>query len=158
MIYKECSSTAQEKLMTSKFRKTLSKNDTGVTGSHQAGMAIPKSNTDFLKFLGNLDPKEENPSRAIHCMDEYGDMLDLRFVYYNKKLHGNGTRNEYRLTKTTGYFRRSDAEPGDEVELSKNDEDDFYRIKIIKEDKPVPEEPNSRKPNAVVLRGWREVY
>ncbi|WP_449396773.1 EcoRII N-terminal effector-binding domain-containing protein [Devosia riboflavina] len=104
------------------FRKKLSANDVGQTGAHQGGLLIPKGEKDLLAMLPSLDRSVKNPDAWIDCADESGHVLKLRFVYYNNKLHDpGGTRNEYRITHLTGWFRDVGAREGDELEISRTD-------------------------------------
>lgn len=112
------------------FNKILSANDVGSTGGHQAGVLIPKSE-ELLAFLPNLDPSVKNPDAWIECEDEDGILHKFRFVYYNNKLHDkDGTRNEYRITHMTKYFREAGASEGDSFEISK-DKGRYYRIRVL---------------------------
>lgn len=99
------------------IEKVLSDNDLGITGSHQAGMLIPKK-PEFLNFFPAIDIDSINPRTYIYFTDEFGQQWKLNFIYYNNKLRG-GTRNEYRLTGMTAYFRYKSLEPGDVVILKK---------------------------------------
>jgi hypothetical protein len=111
-------------------RKSLSANDLGRTGSHQAGILVPKVR-EMLSFFPHLDSTRKNP-RAKIFVREAGDgaRRDFNFIYYNNKLFG-GTRNEYRLTGMTAYLRESGAEVGDEVAISK-DADGSYVIDVVR--------------------------
>ena len=92
--------------------KKLSANDIGKTGSHQAGIHIPKEEI-LLSFFPYLDPEDYNPSVEIHVIcEELEEMYLLRFVYYNGK-----TRNEYRLTRMTQLLRELDAAEGDSLKM-----------------------------------------
>ncbi|WP_420133242.1 type II restriction endonuclease [Rhodopseudomonas sp.] len=80
------------------FVKRLSANDTLANDAHQAGPYIPR---DFLfRILPSLNrPEVENPDcRFDLYIDSHLDHREVRAVWYNKKLHGSGTRNETRLT------------------------------------------------------------
>ena len=117
------------------FQKVLSANDTGETGSHQAGIAIPKKNSELLEFLGPLDSAVKNPRKKLSCTDETGQIQELQFIHYNNKLHDpNGTRNEYRLTHLTNFLRMRGAESGDIFEISRSEIDQIFVIKLIKSD------------------------
>ncbi|PRY75305.1 restriction endonuclease EcoRII [Yoonia maritima] len=142
-------------MMLQAYRKILSANDTGQTKSHQAGMLIPKGDSEFRAFLGELDSKTKNPRKTILCRDENGDELELQYIHYNNKLHDErGTRNEYRLTCLTAYLRRSGALAGDEIEISKNEINNFYYIKFL----PKHKEDQNSQPTRIVLKGWRRVH
>ena len=49
--------------------KILSKNDVGDSGSHQAGICLPKKG-EFLTFFPELDVKQKNPGVLITFIDE----------------------------------------------------------------------------------------
>ena len=137
------------------YRKILSANDTGQTKSHQAGMLIPKGDNEFRAFLGKLDSTIKNPRKTIVCRDENGEDLELQYIHYNNKLHDeNGTRNEFRLTCLTAYLRRSGALAGDEIEISRDDTDNFFYIKFL----PNRAEDQDAEPTRIVLKGWRRVH
>jgi hypothetical protein len=106
---------------TAQISKTLSANDVGETGGHQAGILVPRDRK-ILSFFPLLDPKEKNP--RVTLVFREGDGItrwDFNFIYYNNKFFG-GTRNEYRLTCMTKYLRARNAVVGDVVCMSKNPE------------------------------------
>jgi hypothetical protein len=115
--------------------KSLSANDTGLTGGHQAGILIPNE-PGLLDFFPRLDPAERNPRAHLTFVDEEGKPWELAFIYYNNGLYG-GTRNEYRLTRLTRFIREAGLEPGDEMRLSRTD-DDRWRISYIRKATPAP--------------------
>jgi len=96
--------------------KVLSKNDTGETGGHQAGILVPKEK-EILSFFPGLAPSEYNPRCHLMFLDKSGSFWEFAFIYYNNALFG-GTRNEYRLTRMTKYIRQAGLVVGDEVILS----------------------------------------
>ena len=73
------------------IEKTLSRNDTGETGSHQAGIAIPKKK-GILSFFPDLDNKIKNPRILLNFTDSSGKLWEFSFIYYNNK-YFDGTRN-----------------------------------------------------------------
>lgn len=104
-----------------RISKTLSPNDIGETGGHQAGILVPKS-PEILGFFPRLDPCERNPRvHLVFCEDDGLTRWEFAFIYYNNALHG-GTRNEYRLTRMTRYLRNKNAGVGDEVVLTRDAE------------------------------------
>lgn len=131
-------------------RKALSANDLGKTGSHQAGILVPKVK-EMLAFFPRLDPKVKNP-RATIVLREAGDgaRREFNFIYYNGKLFG-GTRNEYRLTCMTAYLRESGAAIGDEIVISM-DEGASYLIDVVRSNAQ-----NSRLDEDVIVLsgGWK---
>lgn len=141
------------------FSKVLSANDVGATGGHQAGILIPKSEAALLSFLPSLDSSVKNPDAWIDCKDETGQVRRFRFVYYNNKFHDpNGTRNEYRITYMTGYFREMRARENDIFEISRADGDLEYTIRIVR---PVSESLGLKNDEVVRIKitsGWRQIH
>lgn len=116
-------------MTTATFSKILSANDVGATGGHQGGILVPKTEAELLSFFPALDSAVKNPDAWIVCEDEDRNRWIFRFVYYNNKLHDqNGTRNEYRITYMTKYFRQLCAREGDALEISKDAESEIYVI------------------------------
>ncbi len=141
------------------FIKILSANDLGMTGGHQAGILVPKGDGELLAFLPALDAALLNPSEWIECVTPDGTLLQLRYVYYNNRLHQpDGTRNEYRLTHLTMFLRASGARVGDGFEISKNEGVRRYRIRVVEQGGP--QSPlDEDGPVRIKLRaGWRRVH
>lgn len=97
--------------MTRFVEKVLTANDTGETGSHQAGILIPKDPV-MLNFFPALDAKADNPREELQVMDFSGKKWVFNFIYYNNKLRG-GTRSEYRLTCMTTFLKQINAKPSE---------------------------------------------
>lgn len=112
-----------------KIEKKLSENDLGRTGSHQAGILVPKQK-EILNFFPALNPKEQNPRRIIAFEDSSGRAWKFNYIYYNNRFFG-GTRNEYRLTGMTKYLKESLLDPGDYVVLTKEDNKYFISNKKL---------------------------
>ena len=137
------------------FTKPLTANDTGESGGHQAGIHIPKTDQELLAFLPELDPNLKNPDAWITCTDEAGQKWTFRYVYYNNKLHDEeGTRNEYRITHMTKYFRAVGGQEGDELHISGGTDRSEYEIRVIK----AKEQEESFQIGRIKLKGWRRVY
>jgi hypothetical protein len=102
-------------MATNAIEKTLSKNDTGETGGHQAGILVPKE-PDILGFFPQLEAKFKNPRVPLDLIDDTGREWTFMFIYYNNKFFG-GTRNEYRVTGMTAYLREFNLKAGDKVIL-----------------------------------------
>lgn len=106
---------------TTQITKTLSANDVGETGAHQAGILVPKER-DILSFFPSLNPKEKNPRVTLAFWEDDGiTRWNFNFIYYNNRFFG-GTRNEFRLTCMTKYLRARNAGVGDLVVLWKGPE------------------------------------
>ena len=74
------------------FCKFLSANDTGLTGGHQAGIYISKPAAPIL--FDELGAKGETKEKLVKIRWMDGNETNSRFIYY-----GQGTRDEYRITK-----------------------------------------------------------
>lgn len=115
---------------TNAIEKMLSRNDTGETGGHQAGILIPKK-PEILSFFPGLNNEEKNPRFLITFHDHMGEQWSFSFIYYNNKFFG-GTRNEYRLTGMTRYMNAYNLKSGDTLTLSR-DVNGFYSVKYKKD-------------------------
>ena len=109
------------------IEKTLSPNDIGKTGGHQAGILIPKRK-EILNFFPSLDEEAENPRVIIRFEDDLCQTWKFNYIYYNNRLRG-GTRNEYRLTGMTAFLRSACANIGDILVFEKIEEDFYIHIK-----------------------------
>jgi len=93
-------------LMTEDYliEKILTRNDVGETGSHQAGITIPKS---LIPYFPRLDPNQNNPDTYIEVEAPNETKHLWRYIYYNNKLHSStGTRNEFRITRLASFLRQ----------------------------------------------------
>lgn len=97
--------------------KILSKNDVGETGSHMAGILIPKQPT-ILEFFPPLELNALNPRVEVVFIDSSGETWTFNFLHYNNRFYG-GTRNEYRLTGMTKYIKSYSLTEGDEIIFKK---------------------------------------
>lgn len=147
-------------MSTQTFIKTLSANDVGTTGGHMGGILVPRGDGQLLAFLPPLNPGVLNPDAWINCVTPDGEVLHLRFVYYNNKLHApTGTRNEYRITYLTKFLRDAGAKEGDTFEISKDDDVETYRIRVISREAATPELADDDGPVRIRLTtGWRRVH
>lgn len=140
---------------TRKIKKTLSQNDVGETGGHQAGMLIPKK-SDILDFFPALDSDAKNPRTKLLFSDDSGGKWEFAFIHYNNKLFG-GTRDEYRLTGMTKYFKSNALKAGDSIILSKDSAYD-YAITHLRDEADDPKESGSNdgegKKRLVVSMQW----
>ncbi len=97
------------------IEKVLSANDTGETGGHQAGILVPKD-PKILAFFPELDKSIKNPRAVLDLHDDTGCEWVFRFIYYNNSRFG-GTRDEFRLTGMTAFFREFNLKAGDVIVL-----------------------------------------
>lgn len=102
--------------------KVLSPNDLGHTGSHQAGILIPKD-AQILSFFPRLDVDKPNPDCDVVM---FVPKLDIhwpaRYIFYNSRDQGTGTRSEYRLTRLTGLLRDLRADVGDSLVFTRHND------------------------------------
>jgi len=105
--------------------KHLSRNDTGETGGHQAGILVPRD-AHILAFFPPLGRDRKNPRHKLVFRDPLGGRWEFSFIYYNNKYFG-GTRDEYRLTCMTPFMRAHNLHAGDTLTLSR-DGDNRYHI------------------------------
>jgi hypothetical protein len=110
--------------MTFKIIKKLSRNDIGDTGGHQAGILVPKEN-HILEFFPKLDSSQKNPRTTIIVREKSDNTRwEFNYIYYNNKFF-DGTRNEYRLTCMTKFFRSIGAKFEDELIFEKDENASF---------------------------------
>ena len=136
-----------------KIFKKLSPTDTGENGCHQAGILIQKEDR-ILNFFPSLDKKIKNPRKSINFKDDSGKVWNFNFIYYNSKFF-SGTRNEYRLTGTTGYMKQNNLKSGNTIFLTRKS-DGLYFISC----KKIIEPSENLKEDSKVLKcgnKWRVV-
>lgn len=139
------------------YEKPLTANDTGETGGHQAGIHIPKSQSDLLALLPYLDPMQKNPDAWLEMTDDTGAVWRFRYIYYNNRLHDQGgTRDEYRITHMTKFFRAMGAKEGDVLVLTGSPGRNGYSVSVRSERGASSE--LSGATNRIRLKGWRRVH
>ena len=131
------------------IEKTLSANDTSESGTHQAGILIPKTG-GALAFFPELDNTVKNPRAVIDVIDDGGKEWSFQFIYYNGRTLGVGTRNEYRLTGMTGFLRQFALKAGDKVTFTRVAERDI-RISYKRAESNVTPQGRLR----LGVSGWR---
>ena len=128
--------------------KVLSKNDTGESKGHQAGFYIPRN---FVYFFPRLDETVLNPRREIIFKDENLREWVFNYIYYNNSFF-KGTRNERRLTHTTGYIKYYKLKNNDVIYLS--NESDMYSIRHEK----IQSESVENKTKKIILKNkWKVI-
>jgi Restriction endonuclease EcoRII, N-terminal len=137
--------------------KVLTDNDIGITGSHQAGITVPRKDGELLGFFPELDLSKFNPEAWIYCIDPSGVKWKMRYIYYNGKTFSpnKSTRNEYRITHTIKVLKKLAARKGDLLIFTETGTPNNYRISIQKK---LKEEPQPSENQTIVLRGWSKVY
>lgn len=137
--------------MIKEIRKKLSANDIGATGTHQAGILVPKESR-ILDFFPQLERSIKNPRMEL-LVRESSDLTvwKFNFIYYNNRLFG-GTRNEYRLTCMTSYMRSANVHEGDEL-VFQRDENLSYVMELVRKS---ASSPAALEDDILVLSGgWK---
>lgn len=102
------------------FCRFITANDTGKNGSHQAGFYIPKCAAALLFDTPGV--KGENKDKLVRVKWQDDFTTDSRFIYY-----GQGTRNEYRITRFgKGFPFFEEDNVGDLLIIAKQSEDYYY--------------------------------
>lgn len=142
------------------YEKILTKNDTGETGGHQAGIAVPRKDQKLVNFFPPLELADFNPDAWITCIDPDGDNWEMRYIYYNGKTFSppKSTRNEYRITYMTKFFSKWGAKSGDSVVFTSTDKTNVFKIRIKSNEEYPSPSATSDNEKPVVLRGWRPVF
>lgn len=102
------------------FCRFITANDTGKNGSHQAGFYMPKCAAPLLFDTQGI--KGENKEKFVEVKWQDDFTTKSRFIYY-----GQGTRNEYRITrfgKNFPFFEEDNV--GDLLIIAQYDETYYY--------------------------------
>lgn len=114
------------------FCKFISANDAGKTGGHQEGFYIPKNSIPLIFDVPGI--RGQNKERFVTIKWQNDFTTNSRFIYY-----GQGTRNEYRLTRFgKGFPFLSDNNVGDLFILSHIGED-YYEGYVLQSDEDIEE-------------------
>lgn len=135
--------------------KKLSRNDLGLTGGHQAGICVPKT-VIAKEFFPQLKAEQYNP-RVVIPMYFEKDRVDVNFIFYNNRLHGNGTRCEYRLTGISRFLKNQNMKAGDDLIFSYDTQNQIYSLEIRHEEIERDEDFNEELP-IVIYAGWSLQY
>lgn len=112
------------------FCRFITANDTGKNGSHQAGFYIPKCAAALLFDTPGV--KGENKDKLVKVKWQDDFTTDSRFIYY-----GQGTRNEYRITRFgKGFPFFEEDNVGDLLIIAKQSED-YYDGFVLQADQDI---------------------
>lgn len=112
--------------------KYITANDTGATGSHQAGFHIPKDSWSL--FFNEPGVKGQNKDAFITIKWQDDFETESRFIYY-----GVGTRNEYRLTRFgRGFPYLTEDNVGDLCIIAKRG-NEYYDAFVLQADEDIDE-------------------
>ena len=94
-------------------------NDTGTTGSHQAGFYIPKCASALLFDSPGIKGENKEKTVQIKWQDDFTTESCMKY-------YGQGTRNEYRITRFgRGFPFLQDDNVGDLLIIAKFTEEDY---------------------------------
>lgn len=103
-------------------------NDTGATGSHQAGFYVPKCASELL--FDEPGRKGENKEKTVQIKWQDDFITESCMKYY-----GQGTRNEYRITRFGRNFPfLQDENVGDLLIIAKFTEEDYVGYVLNKDE------------------------
>lgn len=112
--------------------KYITANDTGATGAHQYGFHIHKDSWSL--FFDKPGVKGQNADKFITIKWQNDFETSSRFIYY-----GQGTRNEYRLTRFgRGFPFLQDEYIGDLLIIARRSSD-YYVAFILSADEDIEE-------------------
>lgn len=143
--------------------KTLSKNDTGETHSHQSGISIPKevARTDIFPHLG---VETMNPRVEVIFYDEDDNAYTFQYIYYNDIFFRPDRKrghNEFRITCVKDFIQKYSVKSGDRMWFAL-DSNNVRRIGferadvVIEEENKTQEENKEEKEFVLVLKGgWK---
>lgn len=104
------------------FCRFITANDTGKNGSHQAGFYIPKCAA--LLLFDTPGRKGENKDKLVEVKWQDDFTTESRFIYY-----GQGTRNEYRITRFgKGFPFFEEDNVGDLLIIAQQSENYYYGV------------------------------
>jgi type II restriction enzyme len=114
------------------FTKFIKANDTGATGANQAGFHIHKKAWPIFFESEGVKGSNKDKFITIRWQDDFE--TSSRVIYY-----GNGSRNEYRLTRFgKGFPYLNDENIGDLLVISKQSSE-YYDAFVLKSDEEIDE-------------------
>lgn len=114
------------------FCRYITANDTGTTGSHQAGFYIPKEAARLL--FEDPVARGTNKDKFVEINWQNDFITQSRFVYY-----GKGTRNEFRITRFgRGFPFLEEDNVGDLLVLAQMDATDYVGY-VLSSDEDIDE-------------------
>lgn len=117
-----------ETKLVAKLFKTLSRNDTGETKSHQSGISIPASVARSGVFP-ELGTETLNPRITITFVDENQKEWTFQYIYYNDAFFGKPSRlshNEHRLTCVKDFILEYGIHSGDQIWFGIDENNERY--------------------------------
>ncbi len=112
------------------FCRFITANDTGKNGSHQAGFYIPKCAAPLLFDIPGV--KGENKDKLVKVKWQDDFITDSRFIYY-----GQGSRNEYRITRFGKAFPFFEEENVGDLLIIAQQSNDYYYGFVLQSDQDI---------------------
>jgi len=146
--------------------KTLSKNDTGETHSHQSGISIPKevAKTDIFPHLG---VETLNPRIEVIFYDEDNNAYTFQYIYYNDVFFRPDRKrghNEFRITCVKEYIQKYSIKSGDRMWFALDSNNvrriGFERMESVNKEqiKKIQEKHKKDEQFVLVLKGgWKYI-
>ena len=124
--------SAIEKVQNAKhaFCRFITVNDTGKNGSHQAGFYIPKCAASLLFDIPGVKGENKDKFVKVKWQDDF--ITDSRFIYY-----GQGSRNEYRITRLGKDFPFFEEEYLGGLLIIAQQSDDYYYGFVLQSDQDI---------------------
>ena len=142
-----------------KVVKTLSRNDTGESKSHQSGITIPKSvvKTGIFPELGH---EILNPRMTLKFIEDDGTVWDFQFIYYNDVFFGKPKKishNEFRLTCVNNYIKKHNIKAGDEVWFAKVGVNEILKIGHTSKQQEITIAAENHITKIVLGKNWKSL-
>jgi hypothetical protein len=87
----------------------------------------------MVDYFPELARQSRNPVAWLDIRTPDGRQFRWRYIYYNNRRTGDGTRDEYRLTHVTKFLADEGAAPGDVLEFRRSGAQRFD-IRILASD------------------------
>lgn len=112
------------------FCRFITANDTGKNGSHQAGFYIPKCAAPLL--FDTPGKKGENKDKLVEVKWQDDFITESRFIYY-----GQGTRNEYRITRFGKGFPFFEEDNVGDLLIIAQQSENYYQGFVLQTDQDI---------------------
>ncbi|MDE5560301.1 MAG: restriction endonuclease [Bacteroidaceae bacterium] len=112
------------------FCRFITANDTGKNGSHQYGFYIPKCAASLLFDIPIT--KGENKDKTVEIKWQNDFITKSRFIYY-----GQGTRNEYRITRFGKNFPFLDENNVGDLLIIAQESETYYHGFVLSADQDI---------------------
>ena len=112
------------------FCRFITANDTGKNGSHQAGFYIPKCAAALLFDTPGIKGENKDKFVTVKWQDDF--TTESRFIYY-----GQGTRNEYRITRFGKGFPFFEEDNVGDLLIIAQQSEDYYNGFVLQTDQDI---------------------